>query len=199
MPYLRIDSAHAGHRPRRPMHRGRVQTTGSFRNARTEAPPAIGALRSARITRRVRIGSAAAHGARLRPVQLVLVPKRDQPVHDGEPARDCRAGRRRGGWPSARRPGRRHRLQRRDPSRRLPGWAFRRHLARHRSLRRNAVRGREGVRRDQRLLHPARARRAVSEPQGASRHEHRHVLRPRAARRVRRRHRAITGRRQASG
>ena len=101
---------------------------------------------------RLRSGPAPPHRSRLDPLQLLLVPQRHQPHDDGEPARDraqavdtiggLRAGRPRvdigcndgtllDGYHGA-------------PDLTLP---------RHRPLRRHALRGREGLRRRQRLLH----------------------------------------------
>ena len=82
-----------------------------------------------------------------------------------EIARDGRAARR----ACARRPGRRHRLQRRDAARRIPDR--RAPLSRLRPLRRHALRGREGLRRGPRLLF-VRAAPAAALPDRKAQRDH---------------------------
>ena len=76
-------------------------------------------LRCVATPRLVRPPPAPAHRARIAALPLVLVPQRDQPDDDREPARDRTAGGRGGRRPAPRRSRPRHRLQRWHAARRV--------------------------------------------------------------------------------
>ncbi len=184
MPGLRLLRADAGDGPRRPVHRRSIQVARGIRDARAQAPAATRALRSRRGSRCLRPAADASHGARIGPLQLVLVPQRHQPLHDREPARDRTGSCCGRGWaPAGRardRPGCNDGTLLDGYGDFPPGVTLL-----DGSVGRHALRGGQGLRRDHRLLQSRGARSLGSRAEGKDHYEHRDVLRPRAPDRVR--------------